>query len=657
MGLEGFRYDAEHQVMVCLWCATCLVPGRGGPGTKTRQNPWESHLRAPPHRLQKQELKTMLALLSECELRDAEELRRRMPDPRTPCRKIKGLATFTGYLCRCNVNEAPCTFVTRSLAGMKNHVPQHGRKAGEHKRSVLRGKVERLWQECLLQSYSTSPSRINYFVVTVQEANAGPGPSSSPSSSSAAVAVAHEHPGQPAADAAFLNEIIQALDDVKRGRERKRALIGTYDRKSTERSLIHTESAMHLERHLEVDAESSSSEPPAMDPLYPFVKLSEYPFVICTLCRFTCVANEVETHLRRHHRDMEKGARRIASLEVQEIPDIIRSQEELRHFQLPEFVEKPIPSITWPKTDGLRCDACPFIARHRQSLQQHCRTEHGWANDRKRIEKFKKEPLEDLPASWTKNVHCQRFSPTRAASGWFEVRQSSTESLETEQQVQFDERQEQRFNMGPESQLKWSEQEESQPGDVWDLVDVAIHHMKDRASIAGDDARYNRLGSASFRDEMGKWLEERCGIGEESIGGGNKIGETDIDVRPDWPVASGNCFAVLRSRGDRRRVAPSSTGTGGGEEDWCEPSVDETNLSLVFDNAMPLSESAMVTSTTAGFRRTQREAQDGQRAQPPFTPKSSSQGPEVPPSGQRVTIKTRSSTTLAAGEYEVKPQG
>ncbi|KAG6018558.1 hypothetical protein E4U40_000164, partial [Claviceps sp. LM458 group G5] len=253
MGLEDFRYDAEHQVMVCLKCATCLVPGSGGPGTKTRQNPWENHLRAAPHLLRKQELKTMLSLLSEHKLRDAEELRRWMPDPRTPCRKIEGLATFTGYLCCCNVNEAPCTFVTRSLARMEDHMPRHGRKPGENKRSVLRGEGERLWQACLLQSYSTAPNRINNFVVTVQEANAGPGSSSS----TAAVAAAHEHPGQPAADAAFLNEMLQDLDEVKRGRQREAALVGTYDRKSTKRWLIHTGLAMYLEGLL--DAEISSS--------------------------------------------------------------------------------------------------------------------------------------------------------------------------------------------------------------------------------------------------------------------------------------------------------------------------------------------------------------------------------------------------------------
>ncbi|KAG6090771.1 hypothetical protein E4U30_007991, partial [Claviceps sp. LM220 group G6] len=261
MGLEDFRYDAEHQVMVCLKCATCLVPGRGGPGTKTRRNPWENHLRAAPHGLLKQELKTMLALLSACELRDAEELQRRMPDPRTPCREIEGLATFTGYLCCCNVNEAPCTFVTRSLGRMEDHMPRHGRKPGEHKRSVLRGEGERLWQACSLQSYSTAPNRIKYFVVTVQEANAGPGPSSSPSSSSAAVAVAHEHPGRQAADAAFLNRMIQGVHEVKRGRQRQAALVGTYDRNSTERWLIHMGFPKYLEGLLDAEIRSSFQLP------------------------------------------------------------------------------------------------------------------------------------------------------------------------------------------------------------------------------------------------------------------------------------------------------------------------------------------------------------------------------------------------------------
>ncbi|KAG5912716.1 hypothetical protein E4U61_008031 [Claviceps capensis] len=51
--------------------------------------------------------------------------------------------------------------------------------------------------------------------------------------------------------------MLQDLDEVDRGLERKAALVGTYDRKSTERWLIHTGFAMYLEGLL--DAEISSS--------------------------------------------------------------------------------------------------------------------------------------------------------------------------------------------------------------------------------------------------------------------------------------------------------------------------------------------------------------------------------------------------------------
>ena len=191
---------------------------------------------------------------------------------------------------------------------------------------------------------------------------------------------------------------------------------------------------------------------PIMDALYPFVKLPEYPFVICKICQYAYIANEVETHLRRHHRGMGKGARSRVVYEVKAIPGIIRSQERLIHFALPESMEKPIPFIKRPQTDGLRCEACPYVARQPQRIQDHCRTVHGWKNDRKRSENFKSGSREDWAVPWRKNVHCQRLFQTRAASGWFEVQEPSTETPKPEQKAevmawikQFHDTQEQRF--------------------------------------------------------------------------------------------------------------------------------------------------------------------------------------------------------------------
>ena len=98
MGLEDFLYNKEHQVMVCQPCTTCLIPSDGGPGSEIRSRPWVRHLRGEPHRLRGPALQAAIGFLSSYELQEGEELRRRRPDRRKPCRPIQGLATFARVL-------------------------------------------------------------------------------------------------------------------------------------------------------------------------------------------------------------------------------------------------------------------------------------------------------------------------------------------------------------------------------------------------------------------------------------------------------------------------------------------------------------------------------------------------------------------------------
>jgi hypothetical protein len=49
-------------------------------------------------------------------------------------------------------------FLTIHLPRMRDHTVVHGKKAKEHDR-------EPLWEKCLLQSYFTTKSRVDYFVV------------------------------------------------------------------------------------------------------------------------------------------------------------------------------------------------------------------------------------------------------------------------------------------------------------------------------------------------------------------------------------------------------------------------------------------------------------------------------------------------------------
>jgi hypothetical protein len=93
--------------------------------------------------------------LSSYDLKTADELRAGKPRPEDECEPIEHLASYRGFRCR----ETGCGYCTRHGRKIKEHVAsQHGRKAAEHKKSPL-------WDECTLQTYFTSPGRIDYFVV------------------------------------------------------------------------------------------------------------------------------------------------------------------------------------------------------------------------------------------------------------------------------------------------------------------------------------------------------------------------------------------------------------------------------------------------------------------------------------------------------------
>ncbi|KAH7111680.1 hypothetical protein B0J13DRAFT_461801 [Dactylonectria estremocensis] len=97
----AFLYDPDHRVVVCRPCGTCLVPKAAS---------WRSHLRAEPHRMRGDELRTTIELLLSYDLRPVEELRQWRPDRTRPCRPIEGLAVFAGYCCTrdgCNYHAVP----------------------------------------------------------------------------------------------------------------------------------------------------------------------------------------------------------------------------------------------------------------------------------------------------------------------------------------------------------------------------------------------------------------------------------------------------------------------------------------------------------------------------------------------------------------------
>jgi hypothetical protein len=120
-----FSYNSVHQVVVCYICYSYIVPG---PRSQ------EYHLRAEPHRLLGQELKTTLELLGTYRLRTLEELKQLKPRVEDECQVIKHLVVYDGFRCL----QADCGYQTRHLREMRKHMPQaHKIKATAHKLHVL----------------------------------------------------------------------------------------------------------------------------------------------------------------------------------------------------------------------------------------------------------------------------------------------------------------------------------------------------------------------------------------------------------------------------------------------------------------------------------------------------------------------------------------
>ncbi|KAG6046290.1 hypothetical protein E4U39_001461 [Claviceps sp. Clav50 group G5] len=260
MGLEDFSYNAEHRVMVCLKCGTCLVPGRGEPSSEIILRPWMRHLRLKPHQLRGKELKAAVALLLSHDLRNRDELRRWKPDRRKPCRPIEGLSTFSGYICLCD--KATCDFATRRLQRMMTHMAQHGRRPLEHRRTLECGSGQLLWQECTLQTYSTARNRIDYFVVAEEEVEEG----------SEEIEAARPSPSRvdrDRTDRELLLLMLEDLEEVDRGLKRQAARVQRYcdaDWYQTETWLTITGFPMYLQglRNAEI---YSSYRLPRMDDL------------------------------------------------------------------------------------------------------------------------------------------------------------------------------------------------------------------------------------------------------------------------------------------------------------------------------------------------------------------------------------------------------
>jgi hypothetical protein len=167
-------------------------------------------------------------------------------------------------------------------------------------------------------------------------------------------------------------------------------------------------------------ASNLQSEP--CSAIYPYVLLSTYRLLVCQVCAFASVADEVATHLRTRHRDIQSERRQELVEKIKQIPNILHSRDDLRHYlQYPTDTIQPIPYLAPPKPDGLKCRACGHIVRRVQKIQKHCTEKHQWINPRGRGRPAPNCPVSAYELPWEEHVACQRFFPSREGSKWFQV--------------------------------------------------------------------------------------------------------------------------------------------------------------------------------------------------------------------------------------------
>lgn len=85
------------------------------------------------------------------------------------------------------------------------------------------------------------------------------------------------------------------------------------------------------------------------------------------------------------------------------------------------------------KEDGLACQDCRYVVRELRRIKKHYRERHRWINPRKRGRYGDNAARPEEATPWRTGVRCQRFFPSRVASGWFEIARDELSDSDSKQ--------------------------------------------------------------------------------------------------------------------------------------------------------------------------------------------------------------------------------
>jgi Orsellinic acid/F9775 biosynthesis cluster protein D len=166
----------------------------------------------------------------------------------------------------------------------------------------------------------------------------------------------------------------------------------------------------------------------------PSIHLPQYSVIVCKKCKYAVLPSQIDAHLsNRAKHGYDKEQRQTVIQEVAKIPGLIQSEVQLEAFQFPPKTAIGIPELKAPKPNGLKCRSCEYVICHQQLIQEHCRTVHGWENERKKGRPLYNEQQVEPELPWIPGVHCQQFFKQGPKSGFFEV--ATIENISEDVQV------------------------------------------------------------------------------------------------------------------------------------------------------------------------------------------------------------------------------
>ncbi|KAL7940091.1 hypothetical protein V8C42DRAFT_364386, partial [Trichoderma barbatum] len=237
----------------------------------------------------------------------------------------------------------------------------------------------------------------------------------------------------------------------------------------------------------------------------PFRYLEEQRVLVCVDCRFCYVSDGADAHLAATSHKVPAVQRADMVAAIQQLPGILRTQSDLAEsFRFPPPNRAANPLLEKPVDGALACRACRFACFEEKWMKDHCRTAHGWVNQRPRGRISPKairqveEGWSGMP--WRTGVRCQRFFRTRAASGWFEVDGTMEADAEAEVETRAAARRGNNHDDGPDdddnNNTGWQSVVKDHLAAVRAEREMAQRTVDGRTGIDHESSWVRRVGSA-----------------------------------------------------------------------------------------------------------------------------------------------------------------